>query len=92
MHSLDLRIVEKLMGATAPMTGQAIADAIGAGTTAVAVRRRIGCIRREGIGVVCWLGPFGGYILTTREDILYPHSVGSVIAECEAIAARRELH
>ncbi len=49
-------------------------------------------MRSDGVEIVNWPGKFGGYILGTREDLLYPVSIGSVVAECFELAARRELH
>lgn len=89
--TLDDRVFFVLHNATAPLTAGALASRLGDGTTAVLVRRAIDRLRRRGIGVVNWSGAYGGYIARHREDLLYV-TVGSVIAECDALAARKSMH
>lgn len=84
--TLDDRILDALRGATGPMTATAIAAVLDDGTTAAKIRRRIAALREDGMMVANWAGRGGGYILGTRDDILFV-PLASVIAELEAQAA-----
>lgn len=93
------RIIACLAAADRPLPARQIANVVYAGdpdggplSATETVWSTIRDLRKEGVEIVNWSGRHGGYILCSREDLLYPVSVGSVIGECFALAARRELH
>lgn len=94
--TLDDQILAVLRAAPTPMTAPAIAAELAAGATtlvtAAQVRRRIDAMRAGGIEIVCWSGRAGGYIHPAREDLLFPVSIGSVIADIDRAAYRASLH
>lgn len=93
MIPFDKHLLFVLHEVDAPMTAKELAVATFLeDVTDHHIRLGIARLRRKGIGIVNWPGRRGGYILRTREDLLFPHSVGSVVAELDAKVSRRSMH